>query len=130
MNCLRNQLLTGAAFPGNQHGGTSRSHLFNEPEDLLHNVGPAYDLATIHCLADGPAQAAAFFFFAPALDACGNSGSDLFVLKWLSNTAESASLPSGNRGIKRSIGSYHYNHCLGIDLQEFFQGSEATDSRH
>src|SRR6266567_1733808 len=130
MNSLCDQLLSCPAFSCNQDSGTRRSHLFNEPENLLHNVGAADDLATIHCLAHGPAQSAAFFFFAPALDTGGNGGSDLFVLKWLSNTPESASLPGGNRGVKRSVGSYHYNHCLGVHLQEFFQGSETTDSRH
>src|SRR5258705_508974 len=130
MNCLGDQFLAGATLPRYQHRGAGGRYLFDETEDLLHDVRPAHDLSAIHSLTHGPAQCPAFFFFASALDARSDRGGDLLILKWFSNATKRTSLPGGDGGIKGGVGSYHHNRCLWIHLEEFFQRSQAADTWH
>jgi hypothetical protein len=104
--------------------------LFDKSENLLHHIGATYDLAAIYCATHRPPERSSFFLFAPPLDPRSHRLSDLFVLERLANAAESSMLPGCDCGIKGGIGRYHYDHGIGIHLEELLQGAEAADAGH
>src|SRR6185436_7973822 len=130
MNCFRNQFFSSSALTSYQNGRASRRDLLNQTKYFLHYVRSTNYFAAINCFTHRSAQRTTFLFLAPAFDSCSNGGSDLFVLKRLTNAAKSPALPGCDRGVKSRISSNHHNHCLWIHLQKLFQRSQSAYTRH
>src|SRR5436190_11159404 len=130
MNSLGDQFLAGAALTGNEDSRSRGGDLFDDAKNLLHDVRAADDGAAIDLPAHRLAERAPLFFFATAFDTGCYGGADVFVLKRLTNTTESAFLPRGDGGVERCVSGNHHHYSFRIQLEKFLQRAQAADARH
>src|SRR5687767_7139875 len=100
MNGFGDQLLSRSAFTGDQYSRAGRRHLFDKPENFLHDIGATHNRAAIDRATHRAPKRPSFFLFSPAFDPRGNSGGNLIVLEGLSNATKSSMLPGGDCRIK------------------------------
>ena len=108
------QLLPGAAFTLDQHGGAAGSDLSDQVKNLEHGIRFADDMLKVIALFQRALELLVFFFHPAAGHGRAYVGQQLFIVPWLLDKIGGALLHGAYGVIQCAVGGNHNHGKLGI----------------
>ena len=130
MDRFGDQLLAGAAFALQQHGGAAGRDLRDQVEDAQHGVALADDVLEVVALLEGALELDDLFFGAAAADGGAHVGQQLLVVPGLLDEVGGARLHGVDGVLHRAVGGDHDDRQLGVALANVLQHLDAIAVGH
>ena len=131
MNRAGDELLAGAAFPGDQDRRPARRGLNDQVEHLLHpRTAPDDAREPLVLRLQGLSQRGVLRHQLPPLDGVADDDQHLVVLERLGDVVERPALHRRDRGLDRREGRDHENRQVVVELLELLERGEPVHAGH